>query len=153
MPAIQTIYLWLGCHPEFMAQYAQAREDQADTLADEIIDIADDSSHDTITDPETGEERANSEWINRSRLRVDARKWVAAKLKPRKYGDKLITENTTIRLDFEQLQDDQLRQYLTRIIGEVAALGHAGNGTTIDGTETSGSGDIAAPLQTLPKTI
>lgn len=86
MPAIATVYLWLGKHPEFMEQYTRAREDQADTLADEIIDIADDATQDTIK--VDGVERPNSEWINRSRLRVDARKWVASKLKPKKYGDK-----------------------------------------------------------------
>ena len=92
MPAIATVYLWLGKHPEFMEQYTRAREDQADTLADEIIDIADDSSKDTILkenqDGSTYEVQ-NTEWINRSRLRVDARKWVAAKLKPKRYGDRV----------------------------------------------------------------
>lgn len=98
MPAIATVYLWLGKHPEFMEQYTRAREDQADTLADEIIDIADDKAGDTIVDQD-GNERADTEWINRSRLRVDARKWVAAKLKPKKYGDKTDTNvNVTGKL-------------------------------------------------------
>lgn len=92
MPAARTVYMWLGSNPDFVQQYARAREDQADTLADEIIDIADDSSHDTIVktnaDGSTSEV-ANTEWINRSRLRVDARKWVAAKLKPKKYGERM----------------------------------------------------------------
>lgn len=89
MPSKASIYLWLTKHKEFLDMYVRAREDQADTLADEIIDIADESSQDTIVDPETGAARANTEWINRSRLRVDARKWVAAKLKPKKYGDRM----------------------------------------------------------------
>ena len=88
MPNKATVYLWLTKHPEFSDMYARAREDQADTLADEIIEIADDSRRDTITD-ERGNEVCNTEWINRSRLRVDARKWIAAKLKPRKYGERV----------------------------------------------------------------
>ena len=92
MPSKSSVYLWLTNKPGFLDMYTRAREDQADTLADEIIDIADDASRDTILRPvgEDGEtiEVQNPEWINRSRLRVDARKWVAAKLKPKKYGDK-----------------------------------------------------------------
>ena len=88
MPSVVTVYAWLAKHRPFLNMYAQARADQADTLADEIIDIADDSARDTIT-TEDGREIPNTEWINRSRLRVDARKWVAAKLKPKKYGDSL----------------------------------------------------------------
>lgn len=92
MPDVKTVYRWMGANEEFRQQYACAREDQADTLADEIIDIADESSRDTITkenDDGSTYEVCNSEWINRSRLRVDARKWVASKLKPKKYGDSM----------------------------------------------------------------
>jgi hypothetical protein len=92
MPGYQTILDWLNREDEpykgFSGMYARAREDQADTLADEIIEIADDSSEDTTTDPQ-GNPRMDSEWVQRSRLRVDARKWIAAKLKPRKYGEKV----------------------------------------------------------------
>lgn len=97
MPNKATVYRWLLARPEFCDLYTRAREDQADTLADEIIDIADDNSSDTIT-KENGDgstyEVANTEWINRSRLRVDARKWVASKLKPKKYGDKVVNEHS-----------------------------------------------------------
>lgn len=88
MPDKATVYRWIIAHEEFRDLYARAREDQADTLADEIIDIADQSNHDTIVD-EHGNERPDGEWIARSRLRVDARKWVASKLKPKKYGDSM----------------------------------------------------------------
>lgn len=86
-PAMPTVYRWLRQNEEFRNNYACAREDQADTLAEEIIEIADDSGADTIVDEETGQIKADGEWINRARLRVDARKWVASKLKPKKYGD------------------------------------------------------------------
>lgn len=75
-------------HPEFLSNYTRAREDQADTLADEIVAIADDGTNDTYKNEE-GFELVNHDVIARSRLRVEARKWVAAKLKPKKYGDRV----------------------------------------------------------------
>jgi hypothetical protein len=92
MPSKASVYVWLTKHSEFLDMYTRAREDQADTLADEIIDIADDASRDTKTitrDDGSEYDVCNTEWINRSRLRVDARKWVAAKLKPKKYGERI----------------------------------------------------------------
>lgn len=88
-PSTVTVYAWMRKYPEFLNNYVRAREDQADTLADEILAISDDSTNDTIVDPDTGALKANTEWINRSRLRVDARKWIASKLKPKKYGDSM----------------------------------------------------------------
>lgn len=98
MPSVETVYYWLRdeTKKEFLNTYTRAREDQADTLADEIIDIADNSENDVKLDKD-GNERIDSEVVARSRLRVEARKWVAAKLKPKKYGDKVdITANVTI---------------------------------------------------------
>jgi hypothetical protein len=101
MPTVKTVLNWLtqGDKTEdeqdpfrlFLRQYTRAREAQADFLAEEIIEIADDGSNDlmTITKGDISYEVENKEVTNRSRLRVDARKWVAAKLKPKKYGDKV----------------------------------------------------------------
>lgn len=72
--------------------YARAREDQADTLADEIVEIADDGTNDTYLNSD-GIALTNQDVIARSKLRVDARKWIAAKLKPRKYGDRQVHEH------------------------------------------------------------
>jgi hypothetical protein len=91
MPNRATVFRWLGAEATFRDQYARAREEQAETLLDEIVEIADDSRHDTIATEKNGEQ-PNTEWITRSRLRVDARKWVVSKLAPKKYGDKLQTE-------------------------------------------------------------
>ena len=90
MPARSTVTGWLfdGEHEDFMDQYARAREVQAEVWADEIVSIADDSSSDVTTDKD-GKEIVNHEHIQRSRLRVDTRKWVASKLLPKRYGDKL----------------------------------------------------------------
>lgn len=99
MPCLATVYGWMWggkekCkHPEFLDMYEQARLDQADTLADEIIEIADDGENDTYTN-EDGFAVVRNDVVQRSRLRVDARKWVAAKLKPKKYGDQLKQDMT-----------------------------------------------------------
>lgn len=85
MPAASTIFKWLAENEAFAEQYARAREAQADTLADEILDIADDGSNDYMGE----DEKYNGDAVQRSKLRVDTRKWIAAKLKPKKYGEKI----------------------------------------------------------------
>ncbi len=87
-PSRITVHEWINTIPEFSNKYARAKEDQAEFLAEEMLEIADDSSKDTTTN-ERGKPIEDKEWTNRSRLRVDTRKWIASKLKPKKYGDKL----------------------------------------------------------------
>lgn len=99
MPSTVTVYAWLNDekHKDFLNKYVRAREQQADLLADEIISIADDGQQDDeIRYNSKGESYVveNKEWTNRSRLRVDARKWKASKLAPKKYGDKQAVELT-----------------------------------------------------------
>ena len=82
MPHQDTIMAWLdGSKPAFSEQYARAREAQADKLAEEALQIADDGRSDTYLDAE-GNERTDNEAIQRSRLRVDTRKWLASKMAP-----------------------------------------------------------------------
>jgi hypothetical protein len=89
MPALPTVYRWMRQREEFRNNYASAREDQADTLADEILYIADTpvSGIKTKTNSAGEVETTESDMIEHRRLQVDARKWIAAKLKPKKYGD------------------------------------------------------------------
>jgi hypothetical protein len=94
MPAERTVRRWaLDNVQGFSPQYARAREIGYHAMADEIIDIADDTSSDTVKD-ENGNERANHEWITRSRFRVDTRKWLLSKALPKIYGDKVTAEVT-----------------------------------------------------------
>ena len=86
MPSLVAVWKWLNNSEELVKQYTRAREEQAETLVDEMIDIADYKKDDTYLD-EDGKEIINQEVIARSRLRVDARKWVASKLKPKRFGD------------------------------------------------------------------
>jgi hypothetical protein len=92
MPGASTVFQWLAARPEFAEQYARAREAQADHLAEEILSIADDGTNDTYQ-TDNGE-AVNHEVVQRSKLRVDARKWLAAKMAPKKYGDKITQEHT-----------------------------------------------------------
>lgn len=92
LPAMSTIFKWLSKYTEFSEQYARAREVQADALFEDILPIADDGRNDWMEkhDAEGGNTgwRENGEALRRSQLRIDARKWMAGKLKPKKYGDK-----------------------------------------------------------------
>lgn len=100
--------------------YTRAREDRADVLADEIVSIADEAEvvaaykdgHVVLGLDATG--------VQRNKLRVDARKWAASKLKPRTYGDKLAVEGT---INHKTMSDDQL-------LGRLAQLGIAVAGIT-----------------------
>lgn len=95
MPNKATVYRWLGSNEPFRDLYARAREDQADTLADEIVNIADNPVVGIKTKTgKDGVEITEGDMIEHRRLQVDARKWVAAKLKPKKYGDKATHEHT-----------------------------------------------------------
>ena len=75
---------------QYAESYARACEIRAEKLTDEIIQIADEANADIVgVDEKTGKPIVNGEAINRSRLKVDARKWLAGKLAPKKYGDKI----------------------------------------------------------------
>jgi hypothetical protein len=97
MPAASTVFVWLNEDSAFSEQYARAREAQADAIFDEILLIADDGRNDWMERKD--EEDANMGWrengeaLRRSQLRIDARKWMAGKLRPKKYGDKLELEH------------------------------------------------------------
>jgi hypothetical protein len=91
MPNKATVFRWLALDKSFSDQYAKARETQADSLFDEILTIADDSRSDTYLD-DHGNMKTDQEVIGRARLRVDARKWMAGKLRPKVYGEKSTTE-------------------------------------------------------------
>ena len=125
MPGLRTVMGWLfdGEHEEFSQQYASAREVQAEVWADEIVAIADDESSDFFTD-EKGKVVLDHQNVQRSRLRVDARKWIASKLLPKRYGDKLQHTGEgggpiRVRPDLSKLTNEEL-DVLERILGRGA---------------------------------
>lgn len=77
MPSIATFYTWLRTHDEFLKQYARACEERTEAMSEDILDIADDA-----------------EDVQKARLQVETRKWLMAKMKPKKYGDKMAVDNT-----------------------------------------------------------
>ncbi len=93
-PSIQTIFNWLRTQPLFFEQYARACEERSEALVEDMLEIADDSSDDFMERQENGKASilADHDHINRSRLRVDTRKWIASKLKPKKYGDAVLNK-------------------------------------------------------------
>lgn len=98
MPSTSAVLRWVRQFPEFRQRYVQARESLLEHWAEEITEIADDGSNDWME--RRGEEGApagwvaNGEHIQRSRLRVDTRKWLLSKLAPKKYGDRVNVTNS-----------------------------------------------------------
>jgi hypothetical protein len=73
MPSRGRVFQWLAENDTFANQYARAREMQTEALVEECLEIADDPEIDAA----------------QARIRIDTRKWLAGKLRPKKYGDKL----------------------------------------------------------------
>lgn len=96
MPSRSTVIRWLAENEAFRDQYARARELQADTLAEEILDIADKAVlGERLKKDGKGKvlERQTGDMVERSRLRVDVRKWYAGKLQPKKYGERVALDH------------------------------------------------------------
>ena len=98
MPCVDTINEWRWVHEEFSAMFVKAKQLQAETIVEELMEIATDGNNDWMEYLEDKDEasvgwKLNGEHVQRSRLRIDTGKWLAAKLAPRIYGDKTVTEN------------------------------------------------------------
>ena len=93
LPSRRVFNKWLSEDEKLSAQYARAKEAYADKVFEDIVLIADGAGDDVLID-EDGIEQVNHNIIQRDRLRIDARKWHLSKLFPKKYGEKLETENT-----------------------------------------------------------
>lgn len=120
MPSSATFYHWLDADSEFLKQYLRAKEIQSDSIVAEALEIADTKEADNVCD-EYGNIKPNHEWIKRSELRVKTRQWIAARISPRKYGDKV--EQTVIGdperpvnhkhdVDVRGMTEEQLKGYI-----------------------------------------
>ncbi|ECD5849103.1 ubiquitin carboxyl-hydrolase [Salmonella enterica subsp. enterica serovar Kisangani] len=76
MPNKSTVFRWLAEHTEFRDQYAKATETRADSIFEDMFDIADNVNEEAAA-------------VAKARLRIDTRKWALARMNPKKYGDKL----------------------------------------------------------------
>lgn len=84
MPSIGTVYTWFPKYPEFIEQYARAKEESADADADRLDEIAE------------GVLAGDYEPAN-ARVAADIIKWSAGKKRPKKYGDRTMVEDVTER--------------------------------------------------------
>lgn len=93
LPGFSALYEWLEADPELAKQYARAKELQAEYMEGELNEIADDGRNDYMErvnqDGEVVGYQVNGEHISRSKLRIETRKWLMGKLRPKKYGDKV----------------------------------------------------------------
>lgn len=130
-PDVATILRWLAEDDKkyFREQYARAREAQATMMAEEIIEISDDGTNDYMT-IEKGDKSYNvedREVTNRSKLRVDARKWLASKLLPKKYGEKLDIDHTTAGKELNANPPTQTIVIIENPNGATATTGKKGS--------------------------
>ena len=98
MPNERTVRRWALDNKEaFAEKYSRAREIGYLSMADEMLEIADDGSNDWMLRQHAGNQSctANGEHIQRSRLRLDTRKWLLSKALPKIYGDKSPVESNT----------------------------------------------------------
>lgn len=93
MPAMPTVFKWMRENEIFSKQYARACEERTEAMAEDLLDIADDGHNDWMEVYDKKDNaigwRINGEAVTRSKLRADTRKWIMARMKPKKYGDKL----------------------------------------------------------------
>lgn len=111
MPSQVTVFRWLDAegNDALRKQYARAREAQADALFDDCLDIADKFD---------GKEMLEPEHINRAKLRIDTRKWMAGKLRPKKYGEKLDLNHGT-------QEGDPLQEFFKAVSDGSGRIGQA----------------------------
>lgn len=105
MPHLSTVMLWVlkgdsgdELYKTFSDQYARAIDIRADYWAEQIVDISDDNSEDELF-TEDGKRVQNGEFIQRSKLKIETRKWLMGKLKRKKYGESVVTESTNTNLN------------------------------------------------------
>lgn len=106
MPAVRTINDWRAQDAEVSAMFGRARDEGYDAIAQQCLDIADQSEMDTIA-TEHGD-RPNTEWISRSKLRVETRLKLLAKWDPRRYGEKIAIGGADDLPPLSKMADDEL---------------------------------------------
>lgn len=160
LPCASTVLGWLSSqnpdYAQFLEQYARSRAIQADMLVEETIEISDDGTNDWMErkGPE-GQSLGwtlNGEHVQRSRLRVDTRKWFAGKVAPKKYGDKLdLNETKEVRhvLDLSSLDPGALST-LAALIAEAQSQSPS-DPKLIGSSSTNGAGKAKANGHAKPK--
>ena len=107
MPSYRSALMMLQTNLEFRTMYEKAIESRADRLAEEILELADEAIPANLDGP------SKSAWVNQKRIQVDARKWVAAKLKPKVYGDRIDVSVTDTRISVSDALKEAKQRVLT----------------------------------------
>jgi len=116
MPSPSTISTWKAVDPDFSAAIARAREDGFDAIAQECLDIADNTHSDTISTKDG--ERPDTEWISRSKLRVETRLKLLAKWDPKRYGEKLAIGGAADLPPLQTMSDVELNAKLAALLAK-----------------------------------
>lgn len=129
VPGHSTVLNWVSDDRDgFSDRYAHACQIRLHVLSEELLEISDDGRNDTYLDEE-GQEHTNYDVIQRSKLRVDTRKWLLSKLKPDKYGRRQKVEHSgEITHHVQELSDEELLQRAHQLRGRLSALEAHGNG-------------------------
>jgi len=93
MPSMASVMTWLTTKADFLEQYTRAREIQAETQFDEMIDIVDqhpDLARVVDKDGALVEVKFDSSYVQWMKLRIDTRKWTAARMAPKKYNERVM---------------------------------------------------------------
>ncbi len=130
MPHLATVMRWLNAREEFCVQYARARELQAEFFFDQMAEIADDGSNDWMASnaPDCEGYKLNGEHVQRSKLRIDARKWMLARMAPRKYGDKQQLDHVSSDGSMQPASPEEAMARIMGVLAVVEARGNAGEG-------------------------
>lgn len=99
-PSHDTIWRWIGEDKKFSDHYAMAKRRQAELLVDDLLD--------------TAKESTDKNAVARNRLIIDTSKWLACKLIPKVYGDRVTLEDA-------KTDNDEMRKELLKLREELAA--------------------------------
>jgi hypothetical protein len=116
-PNVTLFWEWLDSNKSFASNYARALSLRADFMADAVMDISDNGAND-FTTGRNGEMVLDAEHVQRSKLRVDTRKWLMSKFKPKVYGDRQILAGdpdaplTGNKPDLSNLSNEELKMYI-----------------------------------------
>jgi hypothetical protein len=133
-PAYATVMRWLfESYPpddrraDFRERYARAREIQAETFIDQLVTLADQDANDVLYDLDGHPVQATNVRIQRHKLQIDTRKWIASKLLP-KFSDRVTVEGgeKPIESEVEVLEPRELARQVALILyrGDPKRLTH-----------------------------
>ena len=103
-PTYDSVQKYMRAHPDIKRLYEEAVEIRADHLAESLIDISEETPPEGLDGPQL------SAWINQMKIRIDTRKWTAAKLRPKQWGERMDVNVTQTQISITTaLKDAEAR--------------------------------------------